>query len=52
MENLNEMLKVIVYSLMFGTFMICLGILISEAQRLERIREIEKQTMRRKYNRG
>lgn len=52
MENLNEVIKVLLYSLMFVTFVVCCGILIAEAQRLERIREIERQTMRRKYNRG
>ena len=52
MENLNAIAQVIVYSLMFGTIIVCGAILIAEANRLERIREIEHQTMRRKYNRG
>jgi hypothetical protein len=51
MENLNAIIQVIVYSLMFGTVIICGAILIAEANRLERIREIERQTWLRKYNR-
>lgn len=52
MENINTIAQVIVYSLMFGTTIVAGAILIAEANRLERIREIERQTMRRKYNRG
>jgi hypothetical protein len=51
MENLNAIIQVIVYSLMFGTVIICGAMLIAEANRLERIREIERQTWRQKYNR-
>jgi hypothetical protein len=51
MENLNAILQVIVYSLMFATVIVCGAILIAEANRLERIREIERQTWLRKYNR-
>lgn len=52
MENINVIAQVIIYSLMFATVIIAGAILIAEANRLERIREIEHQTMRRKYNRG
>jgi hypothetical protein len=51
MENLNVIAQVIIYSLMFATLIICGAILIAEANRLERIREIERQTWLRKYNR-
>jgi hypothetical protein len=52
MENLNVIAQAVVYCLMFGTVIIAGAVLIAEANRLERIREIERQTMRRKYNRG
>lgn len=52
MENINVIAQVIIYSLMFATVIIAGAVLIAEANRLERIREIEKQTMRRKYNKA
>lgn len=52
MENLNVIAQTVVYSLMFGAVIVAGAVLIAEANRLERIREIERQTMRRKYNRG
>jgi hypothetical protein len=51
MENLETMVKFAVYTLMFGTTMVAGAILVAEVMRRERIREIERQTSRRKYNR-
>jgi hypothetical protein len=51
MENINVIAQVIVYSLMFATVIICGAMLIAEANRLERLREIDRQTWRQKYNR-
>lgn len=52
MENLETMVKFAVYTLMFGTTMVAGAILVAEVMRKERIREIERQTFRRKYNRS
>jgi hypothetical protein len=52
MENLETMVKFAVYALMFGTTMVAGAILVAEVMRRERIREIERQTSRRKYNRS
>jgi hypothetical protein len=51
MENLKTIAEFTVYTLMFGTTIVAAAILIAEMMRRERIREIERQTARRKYNR-
>lgn len=52
MENLKTIAELTVYTLMFGTTLVSAAILVAEVMRRERIREIEMQTRRRKYNRS
>jgi hypothetical protein len=52
MENLKTVAEIAVYALMFGGTLVSGTILVVEAMRRKRIREIEHQTFIRKYNRS